>query len=358
MSQAPVTLRGSERPLAEAYDVALMDLDGVCYRGPEPVEHADEAVDRARALGQRMMFVTNNAAREPQTVADQLTSLGIPTRAEEVMTSSQAAAAILAEDLPAGSLVLPIGGAGLRAALSEAGFRLAETALELPVAVVQGFAPEIGWRELCEAAFAINAGARYVATNLDATLPTERGMAVGNGSLVAAVTNATGVVPVSAGKPEPEIFRQAVARACSERPLAVGDRLNTDLAGARAAGVPGLHVLTGVSDARDVVLAVPGERPSFLAVDLRGLAEPHPVPRQDRDGWWRCAAAAARVAGPEPHLEVRAGERTLALEAGTEPVTVSLDAWRCLAAAAWAAADAGRPLTPEQVPALEVVAPR
>ena len=354
----PAALLGSDVPLAEAYDVALMDLDGVCYRGPEPVAHADEGVSRARELGLRMMFVTNNAAREPQTVADQLTSLGIPTRAEEVMTSSQAAAAILAEEVPAGSMVLPIGGAGLRAALTEAGFRIAETAADLPVAVVQGFAPEVGWRDLTEAAYAINAGARYVATNLDATLPTDRGMAVGNGSLVAAVTNATGVVPVSAGKPEPEIFRQAVARAGGKRPVAVGDRLNTDLAGARAADVPGLHVLTGVSDARDVVLAAPGERPSFLAVDLRGLAEPHPVPQADGDGWWRCVAAAARVAGPEPHLEVRVGGRTLVLEAGPEPVTISLDAWRCLAAAAWASADAGAPVSVEQVPVLEVVAPR
>ncbi|WP_043502018.1 HAD-IIA family hydrolase [Georgenia sp. SUBG003] len=348
----------SRRPLASVYDVALMDLDGVCYRGAEPVDHADEGVAGARALGQRMMFVTNNAAREPQTVADQLTSLGIPTQAHEVMTSSQAAAAILGAELPAGSLVLPVGGAGLRTALLEAGFRLAETAADGPVAVVQGFSPDLGWRELTEAAFAVRAGARYVATNLDATLPMERGMAVGNGSLVAAVTNATGVVPVSAGKPQPEIFRQATAKAGGTRPIAVGDRLNTDLAGARAAGIPGLHVLTGVSDARDVILAVPGERPSYLAVDLRDLNEPHPAPVEDPDGWWRCGAAAARLVGPRPVFELRVGDRTVDLELEDAPVTVSLDAWRCLTAAAWSAVDGGAVLTGEQVPVLEVVAPR
>ncbi|MPV38862.1 HAD-IIA family hydrolase [Georgenia subflava] len=351
-------LLASTEPLAAAYDVALMDLDGVCYRGDQPVDGADEAVATARELGQRMMFVTNNAAREPKTVADQLVGLGIPARTDEVMTSSQAAAAILSQDLPRDSVVLPVGGAGLRSALVEAGFRLAESAADDPSAVVQGFSPDVGWRDLTEAVYAIRAGARFVATNLDATLPTERGMAMGNGSLVAAVTNATGVVPVSAGKPEPEIFHQAVARAGSSRPLAVGDRLNTDLAGARAAGIPGLHVLTGVSDARDVVLAVPEERPSFLALDLRGLVEPHPAPLRDDDGWWRCGAAAARIAGTEPHLEMRVGERTIALEADSSPVTVSLDAWRCLAAAAWEAADGGTGLTAEQVPALEVVAPR
>ncbi|MPV90002.1 HAD hydrolase-like protein [Georgenia ruanii] len=333
-----------------------MDLDGVVYRGAEPVAFADAGVAAARGLGMRMMFVTNNAARAPQTVADQLTSLGIPTDGTDVMTSSQAAAAILAEDLPAGALVLPVGGAGLRSALTEAGFRLAASADDAPVAVVQGFAPEVGWPQLTEAALAIAAGARFVATNLDATLPTERGMAVGNGSLVAAVTNATGVVPVSAGKPEPEIFRQAARRAGARRPLAVGDRLNTDLAGARAADVPGLHVLTGVSDARDVVLAPPHERPSFLAVDLRALVQPHPAPERAGD-WWRCGAAAARVCGPEPHLEVSLAGRTITLD-GADPVTVSLDAWRCLAAAAWSAADMGAPLTYQQVPVLEVVAPR
>ncbi|WP_230977547.1 HAD-IIA family hydrolase [Georgenia yuyongxinii] len=352
----PTMLLASAEPLATAYDVALMDLDGVCYRGAEPVDHADAAVEEARRLGLRMMFVTNNAAREPQTVADQLTSLGIPTSPDEVMTSSQAAAAILAAELPTGSVVLPIGGAGLRAALTEAGFTLATGAQDAPVAVVQGFSPDLGWGELTEAAYAINAGARYVATNLDATLPTERGMAVGNGSLVAAVTNATGVLPISAGKPEPEIFRQATRRSAGSRPIAVGDRLNTDIAGARAAGIPSVHVLTGVSDARDVVLAAPHERPSYLAVDLRGLVEPHPVPSRD-GAWWRCGAAAARVSGAEPHLEIRLGDREVPLEPG-EPVTVSLDTWRCLAAAAWEAADDGAPLTVSQVPALQVVASR
>jgi glycerol-1-phosphatase len=345
----------SRQPLASVYDVALMDLDGVCYRGADPVEHADVGVASARGLGQRMMFVTNNAAREPQTVADQLTSLGIPTSAQEVMTSSQAAAAILAAELPQGSLVLPVGGPGLRSALLEEGFRLAESADDVPAAVVQGFAPDLGWRELTEAAYAINAGARFVATNLDTTLPTERGMAVGNGSLVAAVTSATGVVPVSAGKPQPEIFRQATAKAGGTRPLAVGDRLNTDIAGARAAGIPGLHVLTGVSDARDVLLAVPEERPSYLAVDLRGLSEPHPAPVESA-GWWRCGAAAARLRGTS--FELRVGDRTIDLDLDDAPATVSLDAWRCLTAAAWSAVDGGAVLTGEQVPVLEVVAPR
>ncbi|GAA4286303.1 HAD-IIA family hydrolase [Georgenia daeguensis] len=358
MTAVSAGLLESVQPLASVYDVALMDLDGVCYRGAEPVDHADEGVASARALGQRMMFVTNNAAREPQTVADQLTSLGIPTLAHEIMTSSQAAAAILAAELPEGSLVLPVGGAGLRAALLERGFRLAGSAAEGPVAVVQGFSPDLGWRELTEAAFAISAGARFVATNLDATLPTERGMAVGNGSLVAAVTNATGVVPVSAGKPQPEIFRQATAKAGGTRPLAVGDRLNTDLAGARAAGIPGLHVLTGVSDARDVILAVPEERPSYLAVDLRGLSEPHPAPSPAAEGWWRCGAAAARVVGPQPSFELRVGNRTVDLDVDDAPVAVSLDGWRCLTAAAWSAVDSGTVLTDEQVPVLEVVAPR
>ncbi|MFC7406956.1 HAD-IIA family hydrolase [Georgenia alba] len=353
-------LHASAQPLVAAFDVALLDVDGVCVRGGEPVEQAPEALAAARSAGLRTVFVTNNASRVPDAVAEKLSRAGIPTDAGDVTTSSQAAAALLAEDLPAGSLVLAVGGHGLRAALTEAGFRLAADADERPGAVVQGFGPEVGWRDLTEAALAVGAGARYLATNLDATLPMERGPALGNGSLVAAVTHATGVVPDSAGKPRAAIFRQAAARAAARRPLVVGDRLDTDLAGARAAGYPGLHVLTGVDDARAVVLATPDRRPSFLAADLRGLAEPHPAPVRADDGWWSCGSAAARYTGGPAPLEMRDG-------GGTQPVgpevvdgalPVSLDALRCLATAAWDAADTGEVSTRGHLPLLRVAAPR
>ena len=175
--------------------------------------------------------------------------------------------------------------------MTAAGLVVVDSADDAPAAVVQGYAADVGWRQLAEAAYAIEAGAWFVASNLDPTLPTERGFAPGNGSLVAAVRHATGVEPVSAGKPEPTLYRLAAARRGARSPLVVGDRLDTDLAGARAAGWPGLHVLTGVSTARDAVLAAPGERPSYLGADLRSLVVPHPAPVLD-DGWWRCRGAA------------------------------------------------------------------
>ncbi|MFD1718179.1 HAD-IIA family hydrolase [Georgenia deserti] len=357
--QRKSTLSSSDRPLQQSYDVALMDLDGVVLLGTEPVPHAAQAVATAREAGQRMMFVTNNASREPGVIAGELSAVGIEADPAAITTSAQAAAAMLAEHVSAGSLVLAVGGPGLRTALTERGFRVTDSADDRPAAVVQGLSTDIGWRELSEAAFAVAAGATYVATNLDPTLPRERGMAIGNGALVAAVTRATGVTPDSAGKPRAPIFHQAADRAEAARPLVVGDRLDTDLAGARAAGYPGLHVLTGVNDARDVVLAEPGERPSYLAVDLRGLGEPHPAPVPDADGWWTCGAAAVRPSGAPAGFEMRVGGAVVDLDSdAAEPITISLDAWRCLATAAWSAADDGRSVTRDSLPLLEVAAPR
>lgn len=332
----------SRTPLAGAFDLALVDLDGVAYRGPEPIDHAASSLMTARAGGMQLVFVTNNASREPESVAEQLTGLGIPTRANEVMTAAQAAAAVLVGRLEAGARVLVVGGAGLLTAVREAGFTVVTSADDAPVAVVQGFAPELGWRELAEAAYAVQRGAWHVVSNLDLTLPNERGLAPGNGALVAAVRAATGIMPVSAGKPEPTMLALGAERAGASRPLVIGDRLDTDLAGARAAGYPGLHVFTGVSSARDAVLAVPEERPSFLGADLRSLLAAHRAPERSGDGWWTCAGAAARV------LEGR-----LELWPGAEGIT-TLDLVRAACGAAWDAVDRGSQLDPTSVPDLTV----
>lgn len=350
------SLLASSQPLQERFDLALTDLDGVCYRGPSLVPHADAALAAARAAGMRLRFVTNNANRTPAAVAEHLTRLGIGTAPEEVVTSAQAAAAVLAEDLPAGAPVLVVGGEGLRQAVRDAGLRPVASAHDSPATVVQGFAPEVGWPQLAEAVYAIRAGAAYVATNLDATIPTERGITLGNGSLVAAVRTATGVEPRSVGKPQPVIFERATAQAGARRPLVVGDRLDTDLAGARAAGIPGMHVLTGVDDARDVLLAPPEQRPAFLAIDLRDLAKPHPAPIRD-GGWWVCGQAGARVTDGLLELRPEAAPAAPDGRSRTEETwTLSLDAWRAAAAAAWEATDARRPL--RACPRLHVQAER
>lgn len=330
------TLLGSARPLAEAYDLALVDLDGVAYRGHDPIDHAATGLAEARARGMRLVFVTNNASREPSSVSDQLTELDIPATPQDVMTAAQAAAIVLRERLDEGAKVMVVGGAGLRTAVREAGLVVCDSADDAPDAVVQGFAPELGWKDLAEAAYAVGNGAWYVASNLDLSLPTARGYAPGNGSLVGAVVNATGVRPDSAGKPSPRMYEIAVARSGALAPLVVGDRLDTDLAGARAGQIPGLHVLTGVSTARDDVLAVPGMRPDFIAEDLRGLLAAHPAPARAEGDWWVCEGAAARVVDGALELDERAGS--------------TLDLVRSACAAAWDAVDAGHELDPTTVP--------
>lgn len=337
-------LLGSTEPLAVAYDGALVDLDGVAYKGTDPVPWAAEGLGAARAAGMSVTFVTNNASREPQSVADQLTSLGIPTAADEVMTAAQSAALLLADSLPAGAAVLVVGGPGLHTAVEHAGLRIVHSADDAPVAVVQGFGPQVGWPQLAEATYAVRNGAWYVASNLDLTLPTERGFAPGNGSLVAVVRSATGIDPVSAGKPERAIFHRAAEVAGARRPLIVGDRLDTDLRGARASGFPGLHVLTGVHSARDAALAPASDRPSFLGVDLRSLTAPHPAPQRLADGWWRCGGAVARVL--DGALELADG--------GAEvPSTADgLDPARAACAAVWAAVDGGQVVDDRSVPEL------
>ena len=326
-------LRGTGNALAEDYDCALLDLDGTAWSGDERIEHAAASVIEARGLGMASAFVTNNAMRTPAQVTDKLNRMDFEATADMVMTSAMDIAAIMAEELAEGSKVLVIGGAGLRLALEERGFVLVDSADDEPAAVVQGLDKQVDWALLSEGAFAIERGAAFYASNLDATLPVERGQALGNGSLVRAIQHATRKRPTAGGKPEPGIYRRASELVGAQNPLAVGDRLETDIMGAVAAGVPAMHVLTGVHMARDVIRAPRGQRPSYLAIDMRGLLEAHPAPKHHRDGTWTCGLS--QVAKAE-----RSGVLTLDDVELTEPVTITIDSYRALAAAAWEYADA------------------
>lgn len=312
-------LRGSRQPLCAAYDVALLDLDGVIYLGGAAVHGAPEALAEARAAGLRQAFVTNNASRTPSAVAAHLTGLGIPAHSADVVTSAQAAARLLAERLPPGAAVLVSGGTSLRVAVRERGFRPVSLASDRPAAVVQGYAPDLSYSLLAEAALAVQAGAWFVVSNADATLPTRRGRQPGNGALAQVIAAATGVRPAVAGKPELPLHAEAVARSGARNPLVVGDRLDTDIEGAVRAGVDSLLVFTGVSRPLDAVLAPPRQRPSYLAADLSGLLAPHPRvradgPRHSCGGW---------------HATCRGGELSLDGEGG------ALDGLRALCAAVW-----------------------
>ncbi|HWL35263.1 MAG TPA: HAD-IIA family hydrolase [Frankiaceae bacterium] len=273
-----MTLGACAAPLCEAYDTALLDLDGVVYTGDAAIPGAVEAIAAARAAGMRIAYVTNNASRTPATVAAHLTALGIPAAESEVVTAAQAAATLLGTLVPPPGPVLVTGTEGLREALAAAGYASVPAAADRPAAVVQGYDPTLTYADLTEAALAVRAGAVWVACNLDATIPSERGQLPGNGALVAFVAHAVGRRPdAAAGKPERALHHEAVRRSGAVRPLVVGDRLDTDVEGAARAGCDSLLVLTGVTDEAALLAAPEGRRPTYVGLDLRTLLLPHPA---------------------------------------------------------------------------------
>lgn len=259
------------KPLAESYDTALLDLDGVVYRGADAVPHAVSALLEAAKLGMHLTYVTNNASRTPETVAGHLVRLGLPARPEDVVTAAQAVARMIAEEVPAGAKVLMVGGEGLEVALRERGLVPVSSADDDPVAAVQGYRPDTTWEQLAEIAYAVGRGVPWFAANTDMTMPTARGIAPGNGALVTAVAKAVGSWPRIAGKPEIALHRETMLRTGARRPLVVGDRLDTDIEGANRAGVDSLLVLTGVTDREQAEAADGVYKPTYIADDLRAL---------------------------------------------------------------------------------------
>lgn len=333
------SLRGSDTPLCECFDVALLDLDGVVYVGREAVSTAPAALREARARGMRLAFVTNNAARPPQAVAEHLTELGIPADPGDVITSAQAAAHYLAERLPTGSRVLVVGTVGLREALTERGLVPVGSADDDPAAVVQGYSPDLNWRQLAEGSVAIRRGLPWVATNLDPTVPSPRGPLPGNGSLIAALRHATGATPVSTGKPDPTMHQETVERSGAQRPLVVGDRLDTDIEGANAVGCASLLVLSGSTTADDLLVAPPALRPWFVAADVSGVLEPAPEVVV-RDGVVACGRWRAHA--DEAALRLGAVSRSAEgpVDQGSDCAGAdAVDALRALAVASWTVLD-------------------
>jgi glycerol 3-phosphatase-2 len=313
-------LASASDPLANTYDVALLDLDGVVYLGGTAIPGAPEALRKAQADGMRLAYVTNNAFRTPAAVAALLRSMDVPAETGDVVTSAQAAARLLAERLPAGAPVLVIGGAGLWTAIRERGLRPVSTAAAQPAAVVQGYAPGISYSAMAQGCLAVQAGAVFVASNADLTIPSAHGLQPGNGSLLRVIATATGTEPVVAGKPEPPLHRESVLRTGAKHPLVVGDRLDTDILGAHRVGCDSMLVLTGVTNPAEAVLAPPGQRPTYLADDLNGLLQPHPEVTAAVGGAYTCGGWTAHWTGDQLELDGR-GER--------------IDGLRALCAATW-----------------------
>jgi glycerol 3-phosphatase-2 len=309
------------KTLARQFDCLLVDLDGTVFRGSRPTEGA---VQSLAEVDSRTLFVTNNATRSADQVAEHLRDLGFTATADDVVTSAQSAAHLLAKQLPPGSRVLIVGTEALAGEITAAGLQPVRSFDEDPVGVVQGLSLSIAYHDLAEAALAIRAGALWVASNVDATLPTERGLLPGNGSLVALLRTATGAEPQVAGKPGPQLMHDAVGRGDFRAPLVIGDRLDTDIEGANAAELPSLMVLTGVNSARDAVYAEPAQRPTYIGHDLRSL-------HQDGE---RLAV------GPQSAWQVDIGDETVTVRGnGSDEGDDDLSIVRAVASAVWAAKD-------------------
>jgi glycerol 3-phosphatase-2 len=326
-------LQATQLPLDQIFDVALLDLDGVVYRGQDRVPHAAEALARVRHTGMRLSFVTNNALRPPGEVARRIVAAGVEAEPQDVATSAQAAARLLAQQLPAGAKVLVAGGEGLRQAVRERGLLPVSRADESPAGVVSGFDPEIDYARLAEAVIAIFAGALWIASNTDVTVPTERGLLPGAGATVAFITAATKVTPQVAGKPERALHEEATSRSGAKRPLVVGDRLDTDIEGANGVGAPSLLVLTGVATLEELLTAAAPGRPTYLADDLRGLLRAASGVTIEgttaRCGGWTCEEK----------------EGVLAWRGGAAEGDDGLDAFRAGVSLAWSLLDEGRPFS-------------
>lgn len=291
-----MALRAGETPLS-GIDCVMVDLDGVVYKGDHAIPAAIESLTSTTL---RVGYLTNNASRTAASVAEHLQRLGLPASESDVVTSSQAAARLLLGLVDEGAEVLVVGGEGLIVEVERAGLRPVRTASDATAAVVQGFSPEVGWKDLAEAAYALqgdHAERHWVATNNDWTIPLARGVAPGNGTLVSAVHTAVARLPVIAGKPETPIFEAAMERFGARAALFVGDRLDTDILGANRAGLRSALVLTGIDGARQLLAADPSMRPDVILGDLSELDAPYPEVLSEADGVTRVGGSAVRLVG-------------------------------------------------------------
>jgi glycerol-1-phosphatase len=331
---------GTKNTPLEGISLVLADLDGVIYRGPDAISHAVSSLKKAGSAA-RLGYVTNNASRTPAQVAQQISSYGLRAEASDVVTSPQSAARMLSGFLPSGSLVLVVGGEGLVSEVEAAGFRITRYADDEPDAVVQGFAPEVGWEQLAQASFALQrrADLPWIATNTDWTIPVKGGVAPGNGALVSAVHLAVGRLATFAGKPEPEIFQVAFERfgIAPEATLMIGDRLDTDVLGANRAGVRSALVLTGIDSAKTLIASDQSMRPNYVLGDLRELHKAYPeiVRSVDADGVHTVEVGRAvvrrknnvvRVARPGSRIDLIRAGATIVHDSGLKIFGLDVDA--------------------------------
>jgi HAD superfamily hydrolase (TIGR01450 family) len=268
----------------------LVDLDGVVYRGADPVPGVAALLADRAARGDLVVYVTNNSMYYRADYVVRLRSMGAPVDADRVVSSARAAAIYIAESEPAVRRVLALGAAGLDHELRDVGLgvvtaghaatRMSQEGIDGVAAagdvdaVVVGLDPQLTYLRLAAAADCIRAGARFIATNRDPVYPTERGLRPGAGSVVAALEATTGIAPLSIGKPEPHLFRIALEAGggTASDAVVIGDGPLTDIAGARAIGARSILMLTGVTSEEQARSLPPEARPTGVAADADGLA--------------------------------------------------------------------------------------
>ena len=252
-------------------DAVLFDLDGVVYHGPEPISGAVEGITALLERSIPVNYVTNNATRTAEVVAEHISTLGINTNADEVTTSAVVLAQRLAKKFGPGAPIYLVGATGLALALESEGLRVTDTLDDEPVAIAQGLDPEITYQKIVGACEAIESGIEWWATNPDYSMVGPHSRVPGNGAFIAMLSELTGAQPTIVGKPSPHMMEYAAHRLGAHRPLMVGDRLDTDIEGGNAAGFETALVLTGVHDIHDALRARPALRPTYILASLRSL---------------------------------------------------------------------------------------
>lgn len=282
-------------------ELLLADLDGVVYKGDGAIPGAVEALNLAAQTTQ-IGYLTNNASRTDSQVAEHLNSLGLTVDPQNIVTSPQAAIGLLKKLVPQGSKILVVGGEGITYELEKHGYQWTRKAADNPDAVLQGFAPHVGWEHLAEASFALQERPGvplipWIATNTDWTIPVAGGIAPGNGTLVSAVHTAVQRLPEFAGKPEQPMYETAFDRFKTRSALMLGDRLDTDTRGAVAASIPALHVLTGVDRPKQLIAASQDMQPTYIVESLADLHRPYPSTKIVRNGAHQVGDARVRMEG-------------------------------------------------------------
>ena len=225
----------------------IIDMDGVLYLGDKPMPRLVEFINFLRQHSIQFILATNNSTRTSQEYVDKLARMGVRVYPDEILVSGQATARFLAHEYPQGTRVHVFGMPALKQAMVDQGFVLADELVELVVASMD---LNLTFEKLAQATILIRSGARFIATNLDPTQPSERGLLPGTGSMIAALEAASGVKPTAIGKPEPIIFQLAMEqmKAHPETTAIIGDRVDTDILGGKRAGLITICVLSGASD--------------------------------------------------------------------------------------------------------------